>query len=914
MNFQVNGKEFDSEPRTGQCLRTFLRELGHFGVKKGCDTGDCGACTVYLDGKPIHSCLLPAYRAQGKSVTTIEGLAGADQLHPMQHAFLQAQGFQCGFCTAGIVMTAASLDQAQLQDLPRALKGNLCRCTGYRAIADSIAGIAHVEDGEPGAACGRNLPAPAGPEVVTGRARFTLDVVPEGDLEGMLHLRMLYSPHASARIKAINTSHAMALPGVHAVLTHEDSPRRHFSTGRHEIYTREPDDTLVLDPVMRFVGQRVAAVVADSEAIAEAACGLIQVDYEILPAVLSPEEALQPGAPIVHDKPPESRIANAARNIVAEVHSHIGDVDSGFADADIIYEDTYVSQRVQHAHLETHCAIGWLDADRRLNIRTSTQVPFLTRNTLSAIYGLPRDKIRVVAGRVGGGFGGKQETLIEDIVALAVLKTGKPVKLEYSREEQFRSSTSRHPMSVHVKIGARRDGRLTAMQMNILSDTGAYGNHAPPVLYHASAAIALYRCQNKKIDSYAVYTNHMPSGAFRGYGLGQSSFAVESALDEIARRLGIDAFEMRRRNVVQKGDPLISSHVDQGDLQWGSYGLDQCLDRVDQALNEGKPAVLPNDWLIGRGMAVGMIESIPPGGHIAHAKIALARNGTYELHVGTAEFGNGTTTVHSQFAASALSTDASRICIRQSDTDFVPHDSGAYGSTGLVVAGSATQAASQALADIVLGFASSVTGVPISDCRLASSHVQARGQRIALAELAALAEQKGKLLEATGYCGGTPRSIAFNVQAFEIAVHRRYGEIRILRSIHAADAGTVVNPMQCRGQVEGGVAQAIGAALYEKLIVDENGRITSTSFREYHIPTFADIPRTEVYFADTFDDVGVNGAKPMSEAPYNPVAAALGNALRDALDVRLCATPFSADHVYKHALKRPLAVSPSSRG
>jgi len=903
MSFVVNGKSFDAAPRPGQCLRTFLRELGHFGVKKGCDAGDCGACTVHLDGKPVHSCLVPAFRAEGQAVTTVEGLGEPGHLHPMQEAFLKAQGFQCGFCTAGMLMTAVTLDQSQIKDLPRALKGNLCRCTGYRAIADAICGVEHVEHVGAGQACGRNLPAPAGPGVVTGTVRYTMDVAPAGELAGLLHIKILRAPHASARVILVDADAARALAGVHAVLTHADAPPRYFSTGRHEFYTDDPDDTLVMDPIIRCMGQRVAAIVAESEAIAEAARDLIRVDYEILPAVFDPEEAMLPGAPIVHDKPLSSRIARPDRNIVAELHGHVGDVETGFAEADMIHEATYISQRIQHAHLETHGAIGWLDREGRLTLRTSSQTPFLTRDALAALYDLPRDKVRVFSERIGGGFGGKQEMLVEDIVALAVLKTGRPAKLEYSRTEQFFASTSRHPMRITIKAGARADGQLTALSMRMLSNTGAYGNHGPGVMFHGSGeSVALYRCANKKIDAYAVYTNQMPSGAFRGYGLSQANFAIESAMDELARQLGMDPLQFRRLNVVKSGEPMISSHVGDDDVEWGSYGLDQCFDLVEQAFATPRPHGLSDEWLIGRGMAAGMIDTIPPRGHHAEAIVRLTPDGFYELSVGTAEFGNGTTTVHGQIIASILSTTVDRVRIRQSDTDHVSHDTGAYGSTGAVVAGSATRTAALKLSDAILDFAARLYGVERASCTLTEHNVTVATLAVSLAQLAASAVSEGVPLEAIGHCAGTPRSVAFNVQAFEIAVHRRYGEIRILRSVHAADAGTVINPMQCRGQIEGGVAQAIGAALYENLVIDAEGKVANPTFRGYHIPAFADIPNTEVHFARTYDKVGPMGAKSMSESPYNPVAAALGNALRDALGVRLCATPFAADTVYKHAI------------
>jgi len=571
MSFLINGKAFSERPAAGQCLRTFLRQLGWFGVKKGCDAGDCGACTVLIDGEPVHSCLFPAFRAEGREVTTIEGLGTPNELHPVQRAFLDAQAFQCGFCTAGMIVTAAALNQAQRQDLGWALKGNLCRCTGYRAIDDALAGTRHVEVTREGEACGHNVPAPAGPDVVTGNARFTLDFA----IDGLLHMKLVRSPHAHARVRAINKEAALAVPGVRAVLTHEDAPPVAFSTARHEDRLIDPDDTVVLDRVVRFIGQRVAAVVAESEAAAEEGCRRVTVEYEELPAVFDPQRAMHPGAPVIHPKGPASRICDPERNIAAEVHGDIGNVEAGFAEADVVHEGTYVTPRVQHAHLETHAAIAWLDSDRRLNVRSSTQVPFLTRKELARVFGLDPARVRVFCERVGGGFGAKQEMLVEDIVALAALRTEQPVKLEFTREEQFTAATTRHPMRVHVKLGAKRDGTLTAMQLRVIANTGAYGNHAAAVLEHACGeSISVYRCANKKIDAYAVYTNTVPAGAFRGYGLPQTAFAIESAIDELARTIGVDPFDMRRRNIVRPGDPMISTGPPQADVIYGSYGLD----------------------------------------------------------------------------------------------------------------------------------------------------------------------------------------------------------------------------------------------------------------------------------------------------------------------------------------------------
>ncbi|MBB2964444.1 molybdopterin-dependent oxidoreductase [Methylobacterium sp. R2-1] len=904
MRLTVNGMTQEAAPRPGQCLRTTLRDLGWFGVKKGCDAGDCGACTVHLDGQPVHACLMPAFRAEGRSVTTIEGLAGPcrsgegvpAEFHPMQAAFLAAQGFQCGFCTPGMIMTAAALDASQRQDLGTALKGNLCRCTGYRAIRDAVAGITHVDPGGEGDPIGRNLPAPAAAETVSGHARFTFDAA----VDGLLHLKVLRSPHPHARIVAIDRSAALAVPGVVAVFTHADVPRRRFSTGRHEDPRDDAADTLILDSVLRFVGQRVAAVVAESEAAAEAGCAALRVTYEVRPAVVDPTLALAADAPLVHDgadRPGEDAPPlHAHPNLAAEVHGGVGDVAAGLAEAHHVYEGEYHSQRVQHVHLETHGCLGLIDADGRLSLRSSTQVPFLTRDALCALFELPPDRVRVSCGRVGGGFGGKQEMLTEDLVALAVLRLGRPVKWELTRQEQFIGTTTRHPMRVRVKLGATRDGRLTAMALDVLSNTGAYGNHAGGVIHHGcNEVLAAYTCPNKRVDGYAVYTHTLPAGAFRGYGLSQTIFAMESALDELARMVGLDPYALRRRNAIRPGEPMISNSLEPHDVAIGSYGLDQCLTLVEAAMraDPGEPPPGP-DWRVGSGMAMAMIDTIPPRGHFAEARLRLEADGSYTAQVGTAEFGNGTATVHRQIAASALDTDPARVRIAGADTDGVGHDTGAYGSTGTVVGGQAVLRAARALARAILVAAAERMSTDPAACRLATDRVETPAGPVPLADLGPI--------EAAGHAEGSPRSVSFNVQAFRVGVHPRSGEVRILKSVHAADAGCVINPMQCRGQIEGGVAQALGAALHEEVIVDGAGRVVTQTLRGYPIPTCAGVPVTEVLFADTRDRIGPLGAKSMSEAPFNPVAAALANAIRDATGARLTATPFRPDRIFAQVM------------
>ncbi len=882
----VNGQAQECDPAPGQCLRTQLRALGWFGVKKGCDAGDCGACTVLLDGQAVQSCLVPAWRAEGRAVTTIEGLgAEAGGLHPLQQAFMDAQGFQCGFCTPGMLVTVSILKPAQRADLPRAMKGNLCRCTGYRAIADAMDGQRHVGS-LPG-----NDAAPDAEAVVTGAARYTLDV----DVPGLLHMRLLRSPHAHARIRAIDRAAALAVPGVAAVFTHEDAPARLYSSARHEDFRANPDDTRLLDDVVRFVGQRVAAVVASSEAAAEAGCRALAVDYEILPAVFDPADAMRPGAPVLHDKP-ASRIPDPARNIVARLRSGHGDLAAGFAAADRIEEITCDLQRVQHTAMEMHCALASVEGDR-LVVRSSTQVPFLVREGLADLFGLPPHRVRVLCARVGGGFGGKQEMLVEDIAALAALRLGRPVRLELTRAEQFAATTTRHPMRVTVRVGATRDGMLTALAVDVLANAGAYGNHTQAVLAHScNELMSLYRCPNTAVDAAAAYTNTVPAGAFRGYGMGQTLFALEQAVDALARGLGIDPFAFRRRNMVRPGDRLDEPHGLLDDVEFGSYGLDQCLDLVERALaaDPGLPAPEGAEWQVGQGVAMGMLATAPPFGHRAESRLFLAADGAFDLHVGTAEFGNGTSTTHRQVAAAVLGTAPGRIRLRQSDTDLVGHDTGAFGSTGTVVAARATETAALALRERILLAAAALTGHPAAECRLIEGAVLCGNWAVPLADLPGA----GAGLAVMRKADAAPRSLAFNVQGFRVAVNRETGEIRILRSVHAADAGRVMNPMQCRGQVEGGVTQALGAVLHEAVRFGEDGAVSNPAFRHYHIPTWADVPRTEVLFADTSDAFGPMGAKSMSESPFNPVGPAMANALADATGVRFTAPPFTADRVW----------------
>src|SRR3954453_14825674 len=525
-------------------------------------------------------------------------------------------------------------------------------------------------------------------------------------------------------------------------------------------------------------------------------------------------------APILHNKGGEAK-----GNIYVEIHGEVGSVAAGFQEADAVHEMTYSTSRVQHVHLETHGTIAWRGDDGRLHVRTSSQAPFVVQQKLCHLFGLRARDLHVFTERVGGGFGGKQEMISEDLCLLATLKLGRPVKWEFTREEQFIGATTRHPMTTRVKLGAKRDGTLTAIEIHVVSNTGAYGGHASETLAASlGSPLTAYRCANKKADGYAVYTNMVPAGGFRGYGSSQTTFAIECAIDDLARLLGIDALAIRRKNMVRANDWVESVWKDPSDVAFGSYGLDQCLELVENALANGggTPAPKGDEWAEGTGMALAVLESGPPTEHRSGGVMTLLPTGRYPLAVGSTEMGNGSVTSHRQIAAGVLGSRAEQIEIINADTDLTPYDTGTFASTGTVVAGQAVALTATALRDNILDFAGRHTGVAPAACRLEDGAVVCDKKRIGLPDLHIAGTQAGHRFEAKRKAYLSPRSVAFAVHGIRLAVHRITGEIRILHSVHAADIGRLINPMQCRGQIEGSISMGFGWALSEKMVYDDD--------------------------------------------------------------------------------------------
>jgi putative selenate reductase molybdopterin-binding subunit len=556
---------------------------------------------------------------------------------------------------------------------------------------------------------------------------------------------------------------------------------------------------------------------------------------------------------------------------------------------------------VQHVHLETHGSIAWTGTDGRVHVRTSSQAPFIAQQKLCHLFGMRARDVHVFTERVGGGFGGKQEMLTEDLCVLATLGTGRPVKWEFTREEEFTGATTRHQMTTRVKLGARSDGTLTAIQLHVVSNTGAYGGHAGETLAASlGGPLTAYRCGNKKADGYAVYTNLGPAGGFRGYGSSQTTFAIECAMDELATALGLDPFEIRRRNMIGPGDWIESVWGDPSDVDFGSYGLDQCMHLAEEALASRRGAAKPegSEWVEGTGIALAMLESGPPTEHRSGAQMRLLPDGRYHLAVGSTEMGNGSITSHRQIAAEVLGSRAERIAIVNGDTDLAPYDTGTFASTGTVVAGQAVALTAAALRDNILEYASRHTCMPLTDCRLEDAGVVCGNRSIGLAELHLAGSTDEHRFEARRKAYLSPRTVAFNVHGVRVAVHRITAEVRILHSVHAADIGRLINPMQCRGQIDGAIAMGIGWTLCENMVHGTDGTIVNPSLRNYRIPSFADVPHSEVYFADTYDRIGPLGAKSQGECAINPVAPAIANAIAHATGVRFPHLPLTPDRMF----------------
>jgi len=922
VRFSVNGSPLTVTVEAGEVLLDTLRREGFRGVKSGCRTGACGSCTVLLDGAPVPSCCVLTAQVEGRQVTTIEGLGDAATPHALQSEFLKQSAAQCAYCMQGMILSAKALLDANPHPSERevrdGLSGNVCRCTGYVKAVEAVLAVSgeaeHAADvATRYGSVGRSVAKTEGIGLVSGRARYTDDF----PMEGVLFGRIKRSPHAHGRIVSIDASKAIELPGVRCVLTHRDVPRVPFTTAGQNFPEPSPYDTFMLDTKVRFVGDRVAAVAAETPLLAKRACDLIEVEYEELPPVLDPEQAMVGGAPRIHDEGDASGIPDASRNLAGHLEMTIGDPERGFEEADRVFEGEYRSHYVHASPTEPHVTLTYLDEKNRLVVITSTQVPFHVRRIVARVNELPVKDVRVVKPRIGGGFGVKQEIVLEDICSALTLKTRAPVKMILDRDEELFATRTRHPQILRLRTGVREDGTLVARDLRVLTNTGAYGSHALTVPSNTgSKTLPLYPAPNIHFVNHSVYTNLPVAGAFRGYGAVQGFFAIESQMDEIAHALGLDPVAFRLGNAIREGDEdPVARSLGEGKEGFEriirTNGLAKCWERVREAVDwDGWHAALPEgrtsasgseQWMRrAKGIAFAMHGSGIPGDDMGAATIKANEDGSFNLLIGATDLGTGSDTILAQMAAEVLGVAADQIHVYSSDTDRTPFDVGAYASSTTYVTGGAVIKAAEDVRDRLFHHAAVMMGEDEAGLRAAGGSITARsGKSISISEAAMTAmygdekEQVAATRSNVTYACPPP----FAVGCADLEVDVETGRVDVLEFVCAVDLGYPINPALAEGQIEGGVVQGLGYALSEQMLFNDKGKMINDSLLDYCLFTSVDTPPVKAILVETDEPTGPFGAKSVSEIPVDVVAPAVANAVFAATGVRLRELPFTPEKV-----------------
>ncbi|MBI2303974.1 MAG: molybdopterin-dependent oxidoreductase [Chloroflexi bacterium] len=911
ISFTVNGQPKSVAVTSGRSLLQVLRgDLRLTGAKQGCDGGECGACTVIMDGKAVMSCRLPAERAQGKSILTIEGLAPPEALHPLQEAFIDMGAVQCGFCTPGMILQAKALLDSNAnptrEDVAKRLSRNLCRCTGYTGIIDAVLYAAHlmkggerkVRDNGDGAV-GRSVPRVDAWKKVTGRAIYAADIFKEN----MLHIKVLRSPHHHANIRSIDTSQARKLPGVVDVITARDVPG---NVAPHPKKTQQP---LLAEEKVCFKGQALALAAAETEEIAQQALSLIKVDYELLPAVFDPQEAMRPGTPQLH---PEGNL-DFYQKVVK------GDIEAGFAQADIIVENTYSTSHQAHAYLEPEAAVAYRDHQGRMMVEASIQYPHGARDTLVRVLNIPPEQVRVVAATLGGGFGGKIGANYAMFAALVAHRTGRPAKMVFTREENLITTHKRFPFSMTFKTGVTKEGKLTALKLDIVANGGAYpgARHEATVPYHgAICGSGPYEIPNVFVQVWTVCTNSPLSGAVRGYSSPQTAFGMEQQMDIMASRLGLDPWELRRRNALRMGSATATSHVlDE------SVGVGAVLEAIRPHYEEAKRwAQEKGDGSVRRGIGIGNMWRAFAGEDLeAEAYVELGADGKFHLFTGAVDLGAGEWTMLLQIAAEELRVHPSAIVLTAADTDLTPRALSTSGQKTTYLSGNAVWRAAASLKEALLQAAADVLEERREQVQMKDDYAFSAADpshRISLERLAEICRGRSIPLRYKGAFrnriyqpldeegrGAICPFYIYAAQLAQVEVHQETGEVRVKRIVHAADAGRIVNPQGFQRQVEGGVLMGLGFALKEAFVLGQ-----TATFKEYGLPSTRDVPQVDSVFVQDPVPTGPFGAKGGAEITPVPTAAAIANAIAYATGARLHRLPMTPSSVLQ-ALARQKTVT-----
>ncbi len=920
LNLTVNGTAYTLDVPESRTLAEVLREdLGLTGTKIGCNESECGICTVHVDGVPVLSCNYPAFKAQGRAVVTVEGLAsvdesGAEHLHPLQEAFVEHGAVQCGFCTPGLLMTSAALlkenPNPSDQDIKIALKDTFCRCTGYTSVTRAIHSAASVLRGEarlpiadpaitePMTHISTSEPVPEVVDRVTGRAKYTDDFT----FPGMLYGATLRAAHPHARILSIDTSRAKALEGVRAVLTADDIPGENI---HGLVYLDWPVLCAAGDKV-RYMGDSVAIVAADSEEIAEAALALIDVEYEPLPVVHSAVFARTPEAAHVHEGREDG-------NLLKHIKVRHGDIEAGFAEADVIVEHVYHTPTIEHAFLEPECSIGipaGFDAEHdKLTVYVGSQIPYQDRSQIARAMALPEEAVRVRGTLIGGGFGGKEDIISQIHVALLATVTGRPVKLLLSRQESLLVHPKRHATQIRIKTGAKRDGTLIAVEAELYGDGGAYASLSDKVMTRATThATGPYVVPNAKIDCYVMYTNNPPSGAFRGFGVTQSAFAVEQNIDMVAEALGMDPFELRRKNAQKVGITTAT-----GQVLRESVGLLETIEKVDgdmrQAANGSgfqwawRDATHAYGW----GVACSYKNTGLGGGapDRADAEVEAFEDGTIEVRTSSADMGQGLRAVVAQIAAEELGLRYEQVKVLLSDTDLTPNGGPTTASRQTYMSGNAVKHAAANLREALSSAVAEELDVAPERLRFEEGLVRYNGSAVEFGDAVKMLKDHGmeaKSLheywapktQALGTGGDMHFGFSYATQAALVSVELDSGAVHVHKVIAGTDVGRAINPLLLQGQIEGGIVMALGNALTESYII-EDGVPWSTLLSRYKMPSIKHAPEITSHIIEHRLSSGPYGAKGVGEIPSINTMPAIANAIYNAVGVRVYSVPVDQD-------------------
>jgi 4-hydroxybenzoyl-CoA reductase subunit alpha len=901
-------------------LEVLRYKLRLTGTKQGCDKGDCGACTVLADGKPILSCCTLAAMSEGREIQTIEGL---DMTVP--RAFDVCGALQCGFCQPGMICTAkALLDEnpdPSDQDIREALGGNLCRCTGYTKIFEAVKLAAKDLDGLAGEGANRPVPMrygePSEGFLVLGARGRKADSIRKAigteiyaddiDLPRMAHGRILRSPFPHARIVSIDTSRAEALEGVYAVVTGDEMPERYC------VIPWTPDEQALASDKARHVGDGIAAVAAVDEETAIRAIDLIDVEWEVLTPVLSPEEALADDAPLVHEQDWKGR--DRKNNICKTVDLTFGDIEGGFDSSDAIIENKWFYEGNTHAPIEPHCAVGTWSPDGQLTVWSSTQVPHYLHRELAKVLDTPQAKIRVIQPALGGAFGGKSEPFdLEFCVALLSKKAGRPVKILYTREEVFYSHRGRHPMEMTFKVGATNDGKLTSVESDILIDGGGYHSFGMITSYYAGQLLpGPIDFPNYHFRARRVYTNKPCCGPKRGHGSVQPRFGFECALDELAEKIGMDPIDVRRANAMQGGDTTVNGQT------IPSTGVLECLSSVESSSGwKERRGQLP----YGRGLGVALSMYISGTAYPVYpndmpqsgVQLQADRSGKITVFCGASDIGQGSDGMLAYIVAEETGVPPDDIFVVSSDTDLTPVDLGAYSSRVTFMCGTACQEAARFMREEMVAALAAHWSVETKQVGVALGFYydkQDSGRQVSVVEVLHLAEAaRGRPLGTTGayrtrkvggdYRGGTiGASPAYSTTAHiaEVSVDPETGIVRCEKVWVAHDCGKAINPTLVEGQIEGSVYMGYAEAIMEAQLYDERGLHLGPNLLDYPIPTSMETPDIFAKIIEAHDPGGPYGAKEAGEGPLHPIIPAIANAINDAVGVRLRRIPFTPERV-----------------